>query len=246
MASAMWEWRSEAIVGRQRCQRLKCFITKQNLGKCFVAAALTHVSAGPRVVSTIESIRDLRNAAGLPETCYTRGKAMVQLSRHMCCCCVMVQPSRDTAINLNVASNRTRCITVAMHGTCHVEPVILEGAVQVRCLSGVGALSQGHGVHVPLAGQQATATEADAAEPGGQGHSTHPSPTACSITQTPETFAARDTALTRVQHLQHQHQPQHQHRRGRQLQRRRRHQRGRQQSTLQLVQGDCPCSTCQN
>ena len=41
-----------------------------------------------------------------------------------------------------------------MHGTSHVEPVILEGVVQVRRLSEVVALLQGHGVHVPQADQQ--------------------------------------------------------------------------------------------
>ena len=81
---------------------------------------------------TIESISDLRSAAGLPETGYTTDKEMVQLLRHLSCCCVVVQPSHNTAIILNAASNQTRCITVAMHGTSHVEPVILGGAVQVR------------------------------------------------------------------------------------------------------------------
>ena len=41
-----------------------------------------------------------------------------------------------------------------MHGTRHVEPVALGGAVQVRRLSEVVALLQRHGVHVPLADQQ--------------------------------------------------------------------------------------------
>jgi hypothetical protein len=43
-----------------------------------------------------------------------------------------------------------------MHGTSHVEPVVLGGAVQLRRLhvSEVVALLQGHGVHVPLADQQ--------------------------------------------------------------------------------------------
>ena len=141
----------------RRSQRLKCFITEQNTGNCFVAAALAHVSAGPRVVPTNESIGDLRSAAGLPETGSTSGKEMIQLLRRLCCCCVMVQPSHDTATILNAASNCTRCITVAMHGTSHVEPVILEGVVQVRRLSEVVALLQGHGVHVPLADQQGDA-----------------------------------------------------------------------------------------
>ena len=188
MASAMWEWRGEAIVGRQRCQRLKFFITEQNLGNCFVVAALTHVSAGPRVVPTIESIRDLRSARSLPETGYTSDKEMVQLLRHLCCCCVMVQSSRDTAIILNAASNQTRCITVAMHGTSHVEPVTLGGAVQVRYLSDVVALLQGLGAHVLLAGQQATATEAR--------HSTHPSPTFAAPTPAPAPALAGKAAPT--------------------------------------------------
>ena len=64
------------------------------------------------------------------------------------------QPSHGTATILDAASNRTRCITVAMHGTSHVEPVILGGAVRVRRLSEVVALLQGHGVHVPQADQQ--------------------------------------------------------------------------------------------
>jgi hypothetical protein len=65
----------------RRSQRLKCFITEQNTGNCFVAAALAHVSAGPRVVPTIESIRDLRSATGLPETGYTSDKITVQLRK---------------------------------------------------------------------------------------------------------------------------------------------------------------------
>ena len=119
-----------------------------------MAAALAHVSEGPRVVPTNESIGDLRSAAGLPETGSTSGKEMIQLLRHLRCCCVMVQPSHGTATILDAASNRTRCITVAMHGTSHVEPVILGGAVRVRRLSEVVALLQGHGVHVPQADQQ--------------------------------------------------------------------------------------------
>jgi hypothetical protein len=138
----------------RRSQRLKCFTTEQNTGNCFVAAALAHVSEGPRVVPTNESIGDLRSAAGLPETGSTSGKEMVQLLRHLRCCCVMVQPSHGTATILDAASNRTRCITIAMHGTSHVEPVILGGAVRVRRLSEVVALLQGHGVHVPQADQQ--------------------------------------------------------------------------------------------
>ena len=154
MASAMWAWhRGNTIVGRRRCQRLKCFTTEQNTCNCFVAAAVTHMSAGATFVPTIESISDLRSAARLPETGYTTDQEMVQLLKHLSCCCVLVQPSHKTAIILNAASNRTRCITVAMHGTSHVEPVILGGAVQVRCLSEVVALLQRHGVHVPLAGQ---------------------------------------------------------------------------------------------
>ena len=151
MASAMWDWPGEAIVGRQRCERLKCFITEQHTGNCFVSATVTHVSAGATVVPTIESISDLRSAARLPETGYTTDQEMVQLLKHLSC--VLVQPSHKTATILNAASNRTRCITVAMHGTSHVEPVILGGAVQVRCLSEVVTLLQGHGVHVPLAVQ---------------------------------------------------------------------------------------------
>ena len=77
MTSAIWDWPGEAIVGRQRCQRLKCFITEQNTGNCFVAAAVTHMSAGARAVPTIESISDLRSAAGLPETGYTTEKEIV-------------------------------------------------------------------------------------------------------------------------------------------------------------------------
>ena len=135
-------------------QRLKRFITEQNLGNCFVVAALTHVSAGPTVVPTIDTIRDLRSATGLPEAGSTSGRERIQLLKHLCCCCVMVQPSRDTATILIAASTCTRCITVAMHGTSHVEPVVLGGTVQVRRLSGVVALLQGHGVHVPLTDKQ--------------------------------------------------------------------------------------------
>ena len=167
MATAMWAWhRGNTIVGRRRCQRLKCFTTEQNTGNCFVAAAVTHMSGGATVVPTIESIRDLQRAAGLSETGYTTDKEMVQLLEHLRCCCVTVQPSGDTATILNAASNHARCITAAMHGTSHVEPVILGGAVQVRRLSEVVALLHGHGVHMPLAGQHARATEADAAEQG--------------------------------------------------------------------------------
>ena len=119
-----------------------------------MAVALTHVTAGPTVVPTIESIRDLRSAAGLPEAGSTSGKEMIQLLKHLYCYCVMVQPSHDTATILNAASNCTRCIKVAMHGTNHVEPVVLGGAVQVRRLREVVTLLQRHGVHVPLADQQ--------------------------------------------------------------------------------------------
>jgi hypothetical protein len=146
--------RHTAIQSARRPQRLRCFITEQNLGDCFVAAALTHVTVGPTVVPTIGSVRKLRTAAGLPETGSTSGKDMIQLLKHLYCCCVMVQPSHDTATILNATSNCARCITVAMHGISHVEPVVLEGAVQVRRLSEVVALLQGHGVHVPLADQQ--------------------------------------------------------------------------------------------
>ena len=127
----------------ERPSRLICFTTGYNTGDCFLAAAVTHTthtSAGPRIPPTNESIRILRNKAGLQGGGSTSDTEMIKLLRHLSYGCVLVQPSRKTATILNATTNCTQCITVAMHGKGHVEPVVLGGTVQVRRLTEIVAM----------------------------------------------------------------------------------------------------------
>jgi hypothetical protein len=84
--------------------------------------------------TTIEDVNSLRADTGLPSSGSTDAMQMVQLLRHLSCGCVMVQPDHDTTTLLNAAAGGTRYITVAMEGSNHVEPVVLNGTVQVRTL----------------------------------------------------------------------------------------------------------------
>ena len=141
----------------ERPPRLIWFTTGHNTGDCFLAAAVTHTthtSAGPRIPPTNDSIRTLRNEAGLQGGGSTSDTKMVELLRHLSYGCVLVQPSHKTATILNVTTNCTQCITVAMHGTGHVEPVVLGGTVQVRRLTEIVAMLSTYGVEVPLANVQ--------------------------------------------------------------------------------------------
>jgi len=62
---------------------------------------------------------------------------MVQLLRHLSCCCIMVQAGHDSAIVLNAEAGTSRCITMVMQGNRHVEPVVIDDTVQLRSLGEV-------------------------------------------------------------------------------------------------------------
>ena len=120
---------------RRREQRLKHSRSGYNTGDCFIAAVLMHMSPLPE--PTTRHIADLRAEAGLPACGSTTEGHMVQLLRHLSCCCVLVQPNHQSAIVLNWGADTLRCITMVMQGNRHVEPVVIDDTVQLRSLGEV-------------------------------------------------------------------------------------------------------------
>ena len=100
---------------------------------------------------TALQIASLRAEAGLPASGSATGGHMVQLLKHLSCCCVMVQPGHDSATVLNAAAGYARCITLVMQGGKHVESVILYGTVQVHTLEQAVEQLQICGIQVHLA-----------------------------------------------------------------------------------------------
>lgn len=133
---------------RLRPRRLTWLATGHNTGDCFVAAILTP-GTFPRTPSKL-SITNLRAEAGIQANGYTNSAEMVQLLRHLSYGCVIVQPTRRAATILNPTPSSTKCIVVAMLGIRHVEPVLLDGTVELRSLSDIVERLSSYGIEVPL------------------------------------------------------------------------------------------------
>ena len=136
----------------RRKQRLQLSNSGYNTGDCFIAAVLKHTC--PLSKPTPLQIADLRAEARLPECGSATEGHMLQLLKHLSCCCVLVQPEHQSAIVLNAEAGTSRCVTMAMQGNRHVEPVIIHGTVQLRSLDEVVDQLQVCGIqmHLPASG----------------------------------------------------------------------------------------------
>ena len=116
----------------RRKQRQQLSNSGYNTGDCFIAVVLEHTC--PLSKPTPLQIADLRAEAHLPECGSATEGHMLQLLRHLSCCCVLVQTGHESAIVLNAEAGTSRCVTMMMQGNRPVEPVIMHGTVQLRSL----------------------------------------------------------------------------------------------------------------
>ena len=132
----------------RRVQRLQLSNSGYKAGDCFIAAVLMHMSPLPR--PTPSQIAHLRAEAGLPAEGSATQDHMMQLLRHLSCCCVLVQPNHQSAVVLNGGASTSRCITMVMQGNRHVEPVSIHGTVELRSLDEVASQLQVCGIQLQL------------------------------------------------------------------------------------------------